>query len=143
MAISDRDAAAILKLARDAGIDDSLIEDWTDEAGAFRYALTSKNVTNPKVQVANEIRARITKHIADREHAVLAEAARAAGINPPPTPGNAATPAQVDYIMNLLARRIETGEAGGFMTGPTTREGVQNMTKADASLYIKSLKGDY
>jgi hypothetical protein len=143
MAISDREAAAILKLAHDAGIEDGLIEDWTDAAGAYRYALTSKSAGNPKAQAATEIRARINKYIADREHTVVAEAARAAGINPPPTPGNAATPAQVDYIMSLLARRIETGEGGGFFQGPTTRESVQQLTKADASNYIKSLKGEY
>ncbi len=54
-----------------------------------------------------------------------------------------ATAKQIDYIMSLLAGRARTGEEGGFMTGPTTREGVAKMTRTAASNYISSLKGGY
>lgn len=59
------------------------------------------------------------------------------------TRGELATPRQVDYILQLLAYRERTGEGGGFMYGPTDRAGVEEMSKADASMYITSLKGDY
>lgn len=54
-----------------------------------------------------------------------------------------ATSRQVDYIMNLLARRARSGEGGGFMTGPTSRAEVRKMSQGDASAYITSLTGDY
>jgi hypothetical protein len=57
--------------------------------------------------------------------------------------GALATPRQVDYILQLLARRERTGEGGGFFYGPTDRAGLEEMSKADASTYITSLKGDY
>lgn len=57
--------------------------------------------------------------------------------------GTLATPRQVDYILQLLARRERTGEGGGFFYGPTGREAIEEMSKADASTYITSLKGDY
>ena len=57
--------------------------------------------------------------------------------------GALATPRQVDYILQLLAKRERTGEGGGFFYGPTDRAGIEEMSKADASAYITSLKGDY
>jgi hypothetical protein len=57
--------------------------------------------------------------------------------------GPLATPKQVDYILQLLARRERTGEGGGFFYGPTDRAGIEEMSKVDASTYITSLKGDY
>lgn len=57
--------------------------------------------------------------------------------------GELATPRQVDYILQLLAMRERTGEGGGFFYGPTDRAGIEEMSKADASAYITSLKGDY
>ncbi|MFJ6667399.1 hypothetical protein [Streptomyces sp. NPDC091383] len=57
--------------------------------------------------------------------------------------GALATPRQIDYIIQLLARRERTGEGGGFFYGPTDRAGIEEMSKADASTYITSLKGDY
>lgn len=59
------------------------------------------------------------------------------------TKGPLATPKQVDYILQLLSRRERTGEGGGFFYGPTDRAGIEEMSKADASTYITSLKGDY
>lgn len=59
------------------------------------------------------------------------------------TRGALATPRQVDYILQLLAYRERTGEGGGFFYGPTDRAAIEEMSKADASLYITSLKGDY
>ena len=57
--------------------------------------------------------------------------------------GELATPRQVDYILQLLAARKRTGEGGGFFYGPTDRAGIEEMSKADASTYITSLKGEY
>ncbi|ROO82554.1 hypothetical protein EDD29_0034 [Actinocorallia herbida] len=58
--------------------------------------------------------------------------------------GPLATPRQVDFIMELLADRQRTGDGGGFyFGGPTTRKGVAEMSKREASMYITSLKGDY
>lgn len=54
-----------------------------------------------------------------------------------------ATDKQVGYIMTLLAKRARTGDGGGFMSGPTTIEGVRAMKRADASLYIDSLTERY
>lgn len=59
------------------------------------------------------------------------------------TKGPLATPRQVDFILQLLARREHLGEGGGFFYGPTDRAGIEEMSKADASTYITSLKGDY
>ena len=57
--------------------------------------------------------------------------------------GPRATVKQVDYILRLLASRARLGEGGGFMTGPTTREGIEEMSSVDASAYIDSLRGNY
>lgn len=57
--------------------------------------------------------------------------------------GELATVRQVDYILQLLAVRERTGEGGGFFYGPTDRAGIEELSKAEASTYITSLKGDY
>ncbi|GAA0738717.1 hypothetical protein Drose_04240 [Dactylosporangium roseum] len=54
-----------------------------------------------------------------------------------------ATPRQVDYILNLLARRRRSGDGGGFFSGPTDRAGIAKLSRADASAYINSLTGNY
>lgn len=54
-----------------------------------------------------------------------------------------ATDRQVDYILNLLSRRRRSGEGGGFFSGPTDRAGIAKLSRADASAYIDSLRGDY
>lgn len=56
---------------------------------------------------------------------------------------NLATPRQVDYILSLLAGRRRDGDTSGFMTGPTDRAGIEQMTRSEASTYIDSLKGAY
>ncbi len=61
----------------------------------------------------------------------------------PPAAHWTASAAQVDYIMSLLRSRSASGEGGGFFNGPTDRAAVARLTKADASAYITSLKGDY
>ena len=58
-------------------------------------------------------------------------------------PAELATERQVDFIMSLIARRAAYGEADGFMSGPTTREEIAKLSKAQASAYITSLKGGY
>jgi excisionase family DNA binding protein len=57
--------------------------------------------------------------------------------------GPLATPRQVDYIMQLLHARTRSGDAGGFFSGPTTRDGVQELTRTQASTYIDSLTNNY
>ncbi|MGK5531555.1 hypothetical protein [Streptomyces sp. URMC 129] len=57
--------------------------------------------------------------------------------------GELATPRQVHYILQLLAYRQRTGDGGGFYNGPTSRAEIEEMSKAEASLYITSLTGDY
>lgn len=74
--------------------------------------------------------------------AVVAEAEKLTKASAPAKP-ELATPRQVDFIMQLLAKRGHDAVGGGFMTGPTTRTEVALMTKVDASLYITSLKEDY
>lgn len=58
-------------------------------------------------------------------------------------PAELATERQVDYIMSLIAHRAAYGEADGFMAGPTTHEAIAKLSKAQASAYITSLKGQY
>ena len=58
-------------------------------------------------------------------------------------PAELATEHQVDFIMKLLAWRGFSGEADGFVSGPTTREAVAKLYKAQASAYITSMKGGY
>lgn len=55
--------------------------------------------------------------------------------------GPLATGPQVAYIMDLIHQGRH--KEGGFYTGPTTREGVARLTKAEASTYITSLTGNY
>ncbi|WP_341741291.1 hypothetical protein [Trueperella pyogenes] len=52
-----------------------------------------------------------------------------------------ATPRQVEFILDLIAKGRH--EEGGFFIGPTSREEIKKMTRANASLYITSLLGDY
>lgn len=58
-------------------------------------------------------------------------------------PAELATERQVDFIMSLVASRAAYGEADGFMSGPTTREEIAKLSKAQASAYITSMKGGY
>ncbi|MFE9850287.1 hypothetical protein ACFYPN_15955 [Streptomyces sp. NPDC005576] len=54
--------------------------------------------------------------------------------------GDLATPRQVAYILNLLIEH----PGGGFVFGyPTTAAGIEELSKAQASRYITSLKGEY
>lgn len=52
-----------------------------------------------------------------------------------------ATPKQVEFIMTLIHRGAH--EEGGYMTGPTIRDGVAAMGRREASAYIDSLTGRY
>ncbi|MYU22864.1 hypothetical protein [Streptomyces sp. SID8352] len=143
MAISSHDAERIHRLAQDAGIPDATVEAWTEEAGGYKFAITDHTGTL-KARQADEVRARIRRHVRDQEQATAAEAAKAAGTVLPPPGTPMATPAQVEYILDLLAQRHRSGDGGGFiMNGPTDRAGIESLTRAKASLYITSLKGDY
>ncbi|WP_331726270.1 hypothetical protein [Streptomyces sp. NBC_00470] len=57
--------------------------------------------------------------------------------------GTLATEKQVDYILQLVAAHTRTGRGGGTLYGPTDRAGIEEMSKADASMYIDWLKGDH
>ena len=52
-----------------------------------------------------------------------------------------ATERQVSYIMSLI--RGGAANRGGYMSGPTTFDGVKQLTKTQASAYIDSLTGRY
>lgn len=54
--------------------------------------------------------------------------------------GKPATPAQVDFIMALIAKGAH--EEGGYIDGPVTRAGVAAMGSRAASAYIYSLRGE-
>lgn len=54
-----------------------------------------------------------------------------------------ATDRQIDYILQLIAARKFRGDQGGFMAGPTDRPGIMQLTQAEASAYIDSLKEQY
>ena len=45
--------------------------------------------------------------------------------------------------MTLLGWLGFSGEADGFVSGPTTREEIAKLSKSQASAYITSLKGQY
>ncbi|MEO3976286.1 hypothetical protein [Streptomyces sp. CAU 1734] len=132
MAIAPSEAARIHRLAQDAGIDDDTLADWTEEEGGYRFAITSGTGAIKSLQ-AHRLTVRIKEHSARKE-------AAAVGV-PPGTP--MATPAQIEHILRNLARRQRTGDAGGFMTGPTDRDGIARMTRREASKYITSLTEDY
>ncbi|MER5882731.1 hypothetical protein ABT160_02765 [Streptomyces sp. NPDC001941] len=143
MAISSHDAERIHLLAQKAGVPDATIEQWTEEAGGYRYAITGHTGTL-KARQADQVAARIRKHVQDREHAVVTAAAEAVGVTPPPAPGTPmVTPKQVDFILSLLDQRRRSGDGGGFMSGPTDRAGIEGLTRREASTYITSLKEDY
>lgn len=59
----------------------------------------------------------------------------------PATVRGTITDTQIETIMDLIHDGAH--EEGGFYSGPTTRAGVEAMTREDASTYITSLKGDY
>jgi hypothetical protein len=90
---------------------------------------------------------KVAQHLSDRRYdglgVELAEKRKADRAERAAAGTEFATERQVDYIMELLAQRERTGEGGGFFQGPTDRAGVANLSKADASLYITSLKDEY
>lgn len=130
MGISASEAERIHKLAQAANIPDETIQEWTEAEGGYRYAITS-HIGSIKSAGAQAVRARIARH--------GSEAAA-----PRPDDGEpAATPRQVQFILDLLDRRRREGIAGGFMSGPTDRDGVTRLSRREASLYITSLREDY
>ena len=57
--------------------------------------------------------------------------------------GGGATTRQIDYITRILDTRRRNGDGGGFMTGPTDRDGIARLSQAQASTYIDSLTEQY
>ena len=69
---------------------------------------------------------------------------------PAPAPAAAAGPLatdrQVDYVLSLIARRVRSGEGGGWMShtgGYPTRDQLATMTRRDISRYIDQLRDSY
>lgn len=155
--IAKRDAVVALVLAqqqlrtdyeqrREAGVEVRIPYDAGDVRSAAKAAgalwVADRKVWSIPADRADEIAAMVTAWRREADIAEAADKARtaeraAASVMPEAL----ASPAQVDYIMKLLARRH--GDDSGFMVGPTTRAGVAAMSRSDASIYIASLKGDY
>lgn len=55
--------------------------------------------------------------------------------------GPLATPRQINFIMQLIHEGKH--REGGIFSGPLDRDGVAELSKKEASLYITSLLGDY
>ena len=77
------------------------------------------------------------------ERAAQIRAQQAAPTTKPAPRVELASGRQVDYIMSLLARRQRDGATTGFMSGPTTRQGVEALSRREASTYIDSLTERY
>ncbi|MEV5451624.1 helix-turn-helix domain-containing protein [Streptomyces sp. NPDC052535] len=92
---------------------------------------------------ADRIRAKAERDVTAAAEAAVREAREAQIAEARQQKGPLATPRQVDYILSLLLSRRESGEGGGFFTGPTDRAGIETLSKREASSYITSLKGDY
>ena len=108
--------------------------------GADRWSSGEMMVHN--VRDINAAEALFDELRADHEATKQAETDKAAGLTP--MPATPATERQVAYIMDLLAARDRGDiDGGGWMYGPTDRAGVERMSKAEASAYIGSLKGEY
>lgn len=128
--IGETRAAQIHIAAQEAGLsDDELVALMQRTARGIHDRLSDLELLNRKD--------------ADRLESEIGAAARkaqkaAAGASEP-----LATGRQVDYILSLLARRSRTGNAAGFMTGPTIRDEIQRMTRQQASTYIDSLTENY
>lgn len=106
-------------------IDGKCIENPNSKSGTFKYEQTAyeyaRNMINP---------------------APAAPAAPKPAAPAAPRPG-CASERQINYILRLLADRRRSGEAGGFFYGPTTRSGIAQLSRNEASTYIDSLTGSY
>lgn len=126
----------------------TLRTDWTQEGTGWPEGTQQVDIL---VKWANEHHEDLPCRIAKKAAATAAAAAEAAVREVREQQlaaarrekGDLATPRQVDYILQLLARRERSGEGGGFFLGPKDRPGLEEMSRAEASLYITSLKGDY
>ncbi|WP_333757977.1 hypothetical protein [Streptomyces sp. ISBFB 2968] len=99
--------------------------------------------TSHAAGTADRIRAKAEQDAIAAAETAVREARKAQLTEARQQKGPLATPRQVDYILSLLSTRRETGEGGGFFTGPTDRAGIETLSKREASSYITSLKGDY
>ena len=129
----------------------SLITKKLEEAGVtaaeVNAALATTAYNHPITEAADGDYARSSRDY-DRVMAyiakIAAERAEQAATQAATTEApEAATERQIDFILTLIDRRRRDGEAAGFITGPTTREGIAKLTKRQASGYIDSLTGRY
>lgn len=74
-----------------------------------------------------------------------AEAAASPATTPRAVAAPAATERQVAFIIRLIGAAQRHGDEGlgGFMHGPTTWDGISQLTRREASVYIDSLTGQY
>jgi hypothetical protein len=122
--------------------------DWTAEG---KNTPAGTTVVDILIQWANQHAAGAEQRIAEKAEkdaiaaaeATVREAREEQLAEARRTKGELATARQVDYILQLLTVRARTGEGGGFFQGPTDRAGIEELSKAEASTYITSLKGDY
>lgn len=127
----------------------TLNADWTQEGTGWPEGTQQVDVL---VKWVNDHYAGLAARIAEKAEADAAAEAEArirrarhahlAGLAA--RKGTLASPRQVDYILQLLSARERSGDGGGFYySGPTDQAGIEEMSMAEASLYIRSLRGDY
>lgn len=140
---TDTEIEALYVEAEAAGITrDQVDEIAKPRISAFGYiaGLTSVRSNRELAAIAREVRALAAKSV-DTTTGEIA-------------PEPKATTAQVDYIANLLAERVRSGEGGGYFAigaylsgqGDRTRvdmDAVRALTRRQASGLIDSLKGNY
>jgi hypothetical protein len=126
----------------------SLGTDWTQEGTSWPEGTGQVDVlirwANQHAEgAAGRIAKKAEKDAIEAAEAAVREAREAQLAEARATKGELATVRQVDYILQLLAAREQSGEGGGFYIGPRDRAGIEELSKGEASLYITSLKGDY
>lgn len=122
------------------------ITQWTVSATSWKIVHIPTGVTLMKD--LSEAHATKGCHVYEQNHAAvtvkaeeIAAKAKAERVARKVREQAPATAAQVDYIMSLIGDRRH--EEGGWMSGPTTREGVAGMSRREASGYIDSLTDRY
>ncbi|MBD0743619.1 hypothetical protein [Streptomyces sp. CBMA152] len=129
-------------------INAKLPADWTSEGTKWAEGTTLVDALVSWVErhtagAAQRIQEQAEKDAIEAAEEAVREARREQLAEAQRQKGALATPRQVDYIVQLLAVRERTGEGGGFFIGPKDRAGIELLSKAEASSYSTSLKGDY
>lgn len=134
--IGEARATQIQQDAHEAGLTDQQLIELADSVdGGMGMVTRLLHLEQLNRKQADRLESQIAATARKREQAARQAAA---GTSEP-----LATDRQVDYILTLLAKRRRTGNNAGFMTGPTSREDIQRMTRQKASAYIDSLTETY